>query len=506
MNNLQLGAAILLIIVAVPLIVGYCWPTDSEIENTWTTENELDITPSIATRDIPIIDTYSGPNNNLWLYQLNGNTVIEPVGISDSPSNIPDTTVSASAEILTSSRSFDPADFTGYRYDIYGPNAHIQILKDGVPLDYFDFSSVSYYPDSASIWALELGRMVHINVTPDMRIAYGGGASPSNPVQVFYAEYTPTGKYVDFSKGFRLDSQQDLYWSNGLNNISASIWIKTDTIGSITVGPWDQGPSVTIITTADSITAGGLLLGSPAAYPFVEIEITHPDGIRVKGVLGADSFTDGTYSYGNVLDLGGEVPEFVTLKMNGTATYEIKRTVSEIGTGKGILNATITPYSYYPHYSWQVSLTNPASFGDSVTVMGTTYPVSGGVIEIPGAAEPVPIRDMAILSLQLDGGQHIYINGIEVWTGAPDPTASVILNGAWYVDVSIYDVEQGVKDHYLWDVGGFGLDRTGYCMVGIMTSLAMALAGGMYGRRSAGKAAIVLLISGMSAAAYYCFL
>ena len=505
MNNLQLGAAILLVIVAVPLIVGYCWPTDSEIENTWSTENELDITPSIATREIPIIDAYSGPNNNLWIYYLSGNTIMEPVGVSESPSNIPETTVSASAEILTASKSFNPADFTGYRYDIYGPNTHIQILKDGIPLDYFDFSSVSYYPDSASIWALEFGRMVHITVTPDMRIAYGGGASPSNPIQVFYAEFTPTGKYIDFSKGFQLDSQQDLYWSNGLTNYTASVWIKTDTPGSITIGP-EAGPNVTVTTAANYIMVGNRILGSPSAYPYVEIEISHQDGISVKGIIGADSFTDGTYGVGNIVTVSGSVPIFESLRMNGDIIYEIKRTTSEIGTGKGILNATVTPYSYYPHYSWQISLTQPATFGDSIRILGTTYPVTNGTITLPDVEEPIPIRDMAILSLQLDGVQHIYVNGNEVWSGAPDPTASIGLNGAWYVDVSVYDVEQGVKDHYLWSVGGFGLDKTGYCMVGIMTSLAMALAGGMYGKRSMGKAAIVMLISGMSAAAYYCFL
>lgn len=506
MNNLQLGAAILLVIVAVPLIVGYCWPSDSEIENTWETENELDVTPSIATQDIPIIDAYSGPNNNLWLYPLRGNPSYDPVSYTESPSNIPKSNVVTTGEVLSTGKTFNPADFTGYRYDIYSGSGWIYIEENGVPTDY-QFSSIAYYPDSASIWGLETSKMVHVTVTPDTRVIYGG--TPSNPTQIIYKEYTPTGEYVDFGKGFQLDTQQDLYWSNGLVNYAASVWIKTDAPGSITLGTWGTGqndPSVTVTTAANYIMVGNRILGSPTAYPYVEIEISHQDGITVKGIMGADSFTDGTYTVGNTVAVSGSVPIFETLRMNGDIIYEIKRTTSEIGTGKGILDATITPYSYYPHYSWQISLTQPATFGDSIRILGTTYPVTNGTITLPDVEEPIPIRDMAILSLQLDGVQHIYVNGNEVWSGAPDPTASIGLNGAWYVDVSVYDVEQGVKDHYLWSVGGFGLDQTGYCMVGIMTSLTMALAGGMYGKRSMGKAAIVMLISGMSAAAYYCFL
>ena len=501
MDTLKLGAAILMIIVAVPIIVGYCWPTDSEMEPTWTTEDGSDITESLATVDIPIIDTYNGPNNNLWTYFLGGRPSYHPVSIGDSPSNIPDSAITSTVETLTSSESMDPADFSGYRLDIYPLTGYVDILKDGIPLDH-QFSSIAYYPDSASIWGLEFSKMVHITVTPDMRIAYGAYASPSHPVQVIFSEYAPTGKYVDLSAGFELDSQQDVYWSNGLMNRGATIWIKNDPGTSITIGPWNQA-GVTLNVNNTMITANNVLLGSSAAYPYTEIEF-HADGITVKGIIGADTFLDGGYSYGNVLELGGTISSFETMAMRGTAIFEIKRTTSEIGTSKGMQDATITPYDYFPHYSWQVVLSQPAQFGDHISIGGGSYYVYDGAIHI--GTDVVPIRDMAILSLLLDGVQHIYINGFEVRSESPNPDEHIVLWGDWYVNVEIYDVSQGVQEHYLWSIGSFGLDHTGYCMVGIMTALTMALAGGMYGKRSASKAAVILLISGMSAAAYFCFL
>ena len=510
MNNLQLGAAILLIIVAVPLIVGYCWPTDSEVENTWETENELDITPSIATRDIPIIDTYSGPNNNIWLYYLNGRPLFNPVGTTDSPSNIPYTDVIPTTETLTASKSFNPADFTGYRLDITLSTGYISVLENGIPVDH-TFSSVSYYPENATIWGLEFGKMTHVTVTQDTRIAYGAGASSANPVTAFYTEFVPIpGRYVDLGQGFRISNMQNYYWSNGLINHNATIWFKTSEIGIITIGPWDAGPVTTIKIESDKIWCDLELIGSPAAYPYVELEIT-PKGFIIRGVMDADTFTDNSYVYGNSVEVSHTIDPFETMQIavTGTTIYEIKRTTSEIGTGKGIQDAEIVPYDYYPHYSWQVSLTQPAQYGTEIALPDGYHRVVDGtilVVGLDGTYQYVPVRDLAILSLLLDGQQHIYINGIEIWTGAPDPTITITLRGAWYVNVSVYDVEQGVKDHYLWNVGGFGLDKTGYCMVGIMTSLAMALAGGMYGKRSAGKAAIVLIVSGLSAAAYYSFI
>ena len=496
MNNLQLGAMILMIIVAVPVIVGFCWPTDTELEDVWTAEEGTDITQSLATRQIPIIDQYNGPNNNYWIYEpLYGQLASEPVSVTESPSSIPATNQHSTSHIVSGGLSVDLDDYRDYyRLDI---TADGTIRIDGAG----NYHSISYFPDSATIYGFSGTRIVRTAVTQNTAVYINGGQAAT------FTTHTQTGEYVDLGAGFQLDSNIPLYWGNGMVNRGVTLWIKIDADTALEL---QNGQGITIATVemaGNTIVVNDMVLGTAAAYPYIELKISK-DEATAAGIIGADSFTDQTYSYGNVLDLSTDsIPaSFETLVIAGAnMVYEIKRTTSEIGTSKGIQDAAIIPYGYFPHYSWQVVLSQPAQFGDMIYVAGHTYPVDKGTITVEG--ETVPIRDMAILSLILDGLQHIYINGIEIAVITPSSNVSINLLGSWYVNVTIYDVTQDTQDRYLWGApGSFGLDRTGYCMVGIMTSLATALAGGMFGRRSMSKAAIVLLISGMSAAVYYCLL
>lgn len=496
MNSLQLGAMILMIIVAVPIIVGYCWPVGTELENTWTAEDGTDITQSLATRQIPIIDQYSGPNNNYWIYEpIYGQLASEPVSVTESPSAIPSTDKESTTHIIGGGMSVDLDDYRAYyRLDI---KADGTIRIDGAG----NYHSISYFPDSATIYGFSGSKIVRTAVTQDTTVYINGGVAAT------FTTHTQNGEYVDLGAGFQLDSNIPLYWGNGMVNRGVTLWIKVDSSTALELQT-NQGVTLASVAMAgNTITVNNLILGTKTAYPYIELKISK-DEMTAAGIIGAESFTDSTYAYGNTLTLNSDnVPaSFETLCIaSADMTYEIKRTTSEIGTSRGIKDAAIIPYGYFPHYSWQVVLSQPAQFGDMIYIAGNTYPVNKGSIEVDG--ETVPIRDMAILSLILDGLQHIYINGAEIKAAVPSSNTSINLLGDWYVNVTIYDVTQGTQDRYIWgEPGSFGLDRTGYCMVGIMTALVMTLAGGMYGKRSMSKAAIMILIGGMSAAAYFCFL
>lgn len=513
MRELNLAAMALLIVIVTPMIIGWAWPSGTETVDTWTTEGNIDITPSIATTDIPILDSYSGPMNHYWLYS-DGYTSYEPVAYASSPSAIPKLTYTSTAEAITTNPYvINLEHFTGYRTDFITAVNIAIIMNDHTV---YSCSTAVYMPGANAIYMIGLGHHAEPLKASDIRSISVSGATASNPVLLTTRTYTQTGEYVDMSKGFILRSDLAPYyldWFNGMTNHSVELWIRTASIAetsTITAG----GLAVELDATDGTLTANGQTLGAVTAYPFISIVFDHDEGTAtVSGLIGASSFTDPTWTVGNVVTIDGEIALISSLRMSGDFEYEVKRTYSEIGTGKGIKDATIIPYDYYPHYSWQVSFDSPARFGDFISIGGLPHSVFDGKIQIhdriTGERHDVPIRGMAILSLIYYDGeedeavQHLYVNGIEISTLAPEQELAIILAGDWYVSVTVSDVSQGEQTGYTWTLGTFGLDRTGYCMVGLLSSITIMIGAGLWGRASGTKLLVVMITMGICAASYF---
>lgn len=513
MRELNLAAMALLIVIVTPMIIGWAWPSGTETVDTWTTEGDIDVTPSIATADIPILDSYAGPMNHYWLYS-DGFTEYEPVAYGSSPSAIPRLTYTATAESITTNPwVINLAGYaTDYRTDFI-TIADISIrMEDGSS---YTCSTAVYMPGANTVYMMGLGHHGEPLKASEIQRISVQGASPSNPLLLTIRTYTQTGEYVDMSKGFVLDADLAPYyldWFNGMTNHSVELWIRTASIAetsTITAG----GVAVELDVHDGTLTANGQTLGAVAAYPYISIVFDHDEGTAtVSGLIGATSFTDPTWTVGNVVTIEDEIALIDSLRMSGDFEYEVKRTYSEIGTGKGIKDATIIPYDYYPHYSWQVSFDSPARFGDYIVIGGLPHSVSDGKIQIhdrnTGERHDVPIRGMAILSLIYNDGeneeavQHLYVNGIEISSVAPEQGLAIILRGDWYVSVTVSDVSQGEQTGYTWDLGTFGLDRTGYCLVGLLSSIAIMIGAGLWGRASGTKLMVVMITMGICAAAY----
>lgn len=512
MRELNLAAMALLIVIVTPMIIGWAWPTGTETVDTWTTEGDIDVTPSIATADIPILDSYAGPMNHYWLYS-DLSTEYEPVAYSSSPSAIPKLTYTSTAEAITTNPYvINLAHFTGYRTDFFtAVNIGIK-MNDGT---LYSCSIAVYMPGANAVYMMGMGHHAEPLKASDIMAISVQGGTPSSPVLLTTREYAQTGEYVDMSKGFVLRSDLAPYhldWFNGMTNHSVELWIRTASIAetsTITAG----GLAVELDVTDGTLTANGQTLGAVAAYPYVSIVFDHDEGTAtVSGLIGAASFTDPTWTVGNVVTIEDEIALMDSVRMSGDFEYEVKRTYSEIGTGKGIKDATIIPYDYYPHYSWQVSFDSPARFGDFISIGGMPHTVIDGTItiqdRITGERQNVPVRGMAILSLIYNDGeneeavQHLYVNGIEISTVAPEQGLAIILAGDWYVSVTVSDVSQGEQTGYIWTLGTFGLDRTGYCLVGLLSSIAIMIGAGLWGRASGTKLMVVMITMGICAAAY----
>lgn len=512
MNNLHLAAMALLIVVVAPIIVGYAWPTDTEQIDTWTAEEGLDITGSIATSDIPIIDSYSGPMNHYWLYDPIGfYSGYNPVGYTSSPSSIPKLSYTVSSESVTTNPwVINFGSYSGYRTDFITMANLTVDMADG---ESYTCSTAVYMPGANAIYIMGLGHHGEALKASDVDTISVQGASVSEPLLLTIREYTKVADtYVNMAKGFLLDDT-DLRWFNGMDNHIVDMWVRSASItedSTISGG----GSTVFLSVTDGTIYVNGEVLGTTSAYPYIDINFDYDSQkIAVKGLVNADSFTDSTWRSGNSIEYSSTFSVIDSLAMSGHFEYEVKRTYSEIGTGKGISNASIVPYSYYPHYSWQVSFESPARFGESIDIGSYTFPVSEGKItftDVNGEEHTVTIRDMAVLSLVFDNEgpqqnetwQHVYINGYELEKVSPTSTYGIDLNGDWYVQVTVSDVSQGEQDSYIWDIGTFGLDRAGYCMVGLITSVLVMIGAGLYGKRDGAKAAIIIFCMGVSSIVY----
>lgn len=513
-STLRLAAMALLIVIAAPMIIGWVWPSGTETIDTWTTEGDIDITPSIATADIPIIDSYSGPMNHYWLSDSAGSySAYDPVAYTQSPSSIPKLSYTATVEsVTTSGRLINWQDFSGYRADYITVANFVSVdMTDGTS---YSCSTAVYMPGSNSIYIIGPGHNGEALKASDVQRMTIQGASPSNPVLLTTRTYTQvSGEFVDLSKGFVADSQYSpqLEWFNGMKNHAVELWIRTASIsGTATIAA--AGTTATLQLVGDAIQVNGQSFGSASAYQYIALIFdSDAKSLQARGLIGADSFTDPSWTVGNSVALQGPSALIDRLTLSGHFEYEVKRTYSEIGTGKGIEDATITPYSYYPHSSWQVSFESPARFGDSITIDGTAYPVVDGsitVIDTAGEEHIIAVRGMAILSLVYyheDAGeqiQHIYINGHEISAASPDPAYAISLDGAWYVSVTVSDVKQGEQTGYTWAVGSFGLDKTGYCTAGLICSIAVMIGAGLWGRANGTKAMAVIFVTGICAVCY----
>lgn len=509
MSDLKLAAMAILIVIVAPIIVGYAWPVGTETVDTWTTDNSVDITPSIATSDIPIVDSYSGPMNHYWLYYDGlGYSAYSPVGYTASPSSIPKMTYTSASESITENLSIvDFRSHTAVRTDFI---TTVNLAVDMVDGETHYCSAAIYMPSSNTVYIMGMGYVGEALKASEVDKIRVTGATASNPVLLTTRTYTVVeGQYVDMSEGFELNGQ-NLQWYNGMENHVVEMWLESASIGSVTL---TAGGYTTIISHLGSggIYVSGEMLGTADAYPFISVTFDHDSGtVEVRGLLGADSFTDSTWTTGNAVTLDYQLSLMDSITMSGQANYEVKRTYSEIGTGKGISDATIVPYSYYPHNSWQISFDAPARFGESITVGQTTLPVEkGGVtfIDLNGEERTVAIRDMAILSLVYEdenavSWQHIYINGYEFYVDSPSTSFSVSLDGDWYVRATVSDVVQGEQTSYVWEIGSFGLDRTNYCLVGLIVSVLTMIGAGLWGRASGSKLMTVMICTGLIAIGY----
>lgn len=127
-----------------------------------------------------------------------------------------------------------------------------------------------------------------------------------------------------------------------------------------------------------------------------------------------------------------------------------------------MVNPSLTITDYFPDLGqfYRLKLDKFATYGDTITINGTTYPVSNGTITVDNKI--VTLKNLYIE--YANGDVTIKDDHVEINTGAI-VSDTVSMTGTWYF---LTDLERGYttqKTIYEWDWGTFILDNTAFVVI-----------------------------------------
>ena len=165
----------------------------------------------------------------------------------------------------------------------------------------------------------------------------------------------------------------------------------------------------------------------------------------------------------------------------------------------------ITDNSYDPgafKTNPSTTINNVTRIGTSLTFGGNTYTVTNGNITI--GSQQIPIKGITLDSVP--DGNGSYDNRINKTVVSNTATPSTItFNGEWSASVSTVSLASYTYNKTEWIAGEFawdGIDQN-FLMVGLITSLGVFIALGIYGRRSGARVLPLMLVCGGAALLFF---
>lgn len=552
-NTARLGFVVVLLCVIAPICVGYMMPSDETEETGYETDTTTDMTAALQNANRAVLSApYSDYSNNLWTPSFDTGPFSSSnsfgSNLTTSPNQHPKLTKASSGEITVEKDSV----FVPSTHKVEGAYVmtYKALIEEGGSTAYFHynrykdvgFNSIYYFPDNGSIYLLADGSNF---------VSYSGGEITvgGTVVQynVFQQQTNPNGKpyYVDISKGiYPFDGTKDI-WTNLKNNWSIDVIFKsasysfeygyTDYVyDSSGLLDWDEShfsQSHHITKTLGleySISIDGQRLGN---YDYIWFHYDVSTGASFSGLSGMTSISDPNYANKAVNtitfsdDLGkpisymrfgadsdGSDPEYLDSVYIPSVQYIAYYSPS-------IKDNTLDTTKLLGDKTAMVRISDLAYVGDSITIKGyfdtsggglqgsQTYPIDRSDNTITVDGQKIPLRDMIISSVPIDGSPGISINGVPLRLHEPSAITgtlgfSVTFDGDWDVDVSLSEMKEYTYESYDWTAGTFNIDWNSYCMIGLIVSILAFLGAGLAGRRSGSKVGALLLVSGICGITY----
>lgn len=490
-----LAAIALTLIVTVPIGLGYLLAVDEETETGWETTSQASISDMLLNHETPYYMEYSGANNNSMILTLNlgtGEQFVAPnyVSVSSKVSALPAMTYPVKALSLSSTPA-KISESTVYGFTLQAAEGQ----SIAVTAVFNDGHTETWTSDGPAVsWTMLYNSGVLFIGQTQYRGVSNMVASGSGILDVYEGQ-TVAGSYADPAKGWTVNNSNLLNgWTNGQLNESVTMMLHLENGGQSKLRIVDN--YVTIARAGDNMTVNGTNLGK---YSDAQVTIG-PEGVTVAGVSGWPTMGVRPTTY-NSITIAEDIQPFIRVIIATSigATYRVDSAQIYAGTFPSTYNLTFDPGQLYPGVSSAIKLNSIGLYGDSISIAGTSYPVTDGRITIDG--RDYVLKGALISSWITEGGQYsIRINNQEVAQAAQPGT--LYFGGEWSVTATIYKLEETSRQVMAWHAGEFALDKTGLAAAGLIVCGITLIGLGMTGARSGAKIGLLLLVCGGAAMTY----
>ena len=167
-----------------------------------------------------------------------------------------------------------------------------------------------------------------------------------------------------------------------------------------------------------------------------------------------------------------------------------------------IQNTTYDPAAFRENPSTKI--TDVGKYGSYITFGGVRYDVNDGNITL--GTHELPVKDLVFNSVPAVGGYANNIGNTTISvTGTP---STIVLGGEWGANVITDSMAETTYTKTEWTPGQFGWDGIdqNFLMVGLLTSLGVFIALGIYIRRTKANLWPLLIVCGGAAMLFFCML
>ena len=534
MNSKATCVTIVMMCIICPMLIGYAMPADYEQKIALETERTTNISSSLENDSIPAYTTTTGVQNNMYLYNPEGNSPLDygPTVVSE--------TVGSTTTAGTWALSHESETSGTMTVEVGKPISGI-VSAVGDPYyviystidsgDYFLVNGERYtqyisFADSGQEYVLSADRESIKNVTGSTIIAATDRSVTEYQINQYVRIYDEDGSgnrlYADPSTGVQIPDGTTM-WFNGTDNAGAQFVFKightpgsginnsilqlnSGNLGSLMVNvQWNPSRGVSV---SDETFKGYL-----GDYDYVLVDISVSDKtVTVTGLVGMKNHTDDVEDKeANSITVDWEPTgsfEGITFTVSGEGySYYCRSTSSLAGETTVMDDQTLTPSSYYPDDHWSFQVTSVGIYGDSLTFTPAsgspvTVNVEDGYIqpnEALGIVDPIRMLGLTVTyAPDEDGVMHTTLNGVQL----DYEIKSVTFNGVWKTSIMLSQVKESNYNEYSWSPGNFGLDIQGFSTAGLMTAVGMFIAASLWGRRSGEKSMLALITSAICGGVY----
>lgn len=516
MNGKQAAATAIILIIAIPILAGYAFASETTQKTQLTEDSTVNVSDLLLNSSSYYYVDYSGPQNNSLLLEGDGSnsyTFTAPAYISTgtTETSIP---LGAAATSTITTTAGEYTSLSSFSYSTWSFSATDAYIK----LTYADDSTETLYIT---------GDFLKIGST---FVAKEGGYNPSysyplvSDVAVMFADattitlnyYLPgTTTFADPSYGWSIpDSTYTYNWANGFSNDKVTFYLHMDAPASGTYTATFSPHNGTYDTETDiyfMLSSAGVMTIAPEYLTdtytlgtYTDVMIVYDldegtctvSGIAAWPAMGGTPTTYNSVSF-DTYELGDYLP-MVCIAGETSAVWRCDSAHVVAGAYPITDDYSLSMGDFFPDVdAFHVKLTSIGIYGDTLTIGGTDYTVTDGTITVDG--ETVKLKGAVIEASEDSGVWSVNINGEEIAAGLAS-VPSIVFGGVWSLTATASLLVEETVEVNEWAPGAFAFDKDNFVLMMLLVAVGVFVALGFTGGRSGAKVLALLITCGGAAA------